>query len=247
MGIQMVLKRFELLVQLFILIVATSSQSIGEPASDSINYGLIGRVVDAAGSGIPGTTVWTISIESGSTNAKVAVSTSTNFTGHYGFDVPPGNYTIIAVHPGYSFTASTARIFIGNTTVAQTIKGYATGAEFQQTSLLTPIQPILDNQSGAFKFYTRVVGKGIGWVQGRIVSQRGVPIPMASIRVDGFRISATSNEHGYYKIALNRGLHRIDADKAGYGIPPRVVPVFTGQTSTLNLIGRETVVLGTGR
>jgi hypothetical protein len=65
--------------------------------------------------------------------------------------------------------------------------------------------------------------------------------------VDGIMTAATSDEQGYYKIALNPGLHRIDADKAGYGIPPRVVPVFPGQNSTLDLIGRGTVALGTGR
>jgi hypothetical protein len=59
----------------------------------------------------------------------------------------------------------------------------------------------------------------------RIMSQSGVPMTMASIRVDGSRTSASSDENGYYKIALNPGQYRIDADKAGYGIPPRVVQV----------------------
>ena len=79
------------------------------------------------------------------------------------------------------------------------------------------------------------------------MSQGGAPIPMARIIVDGIRTSATSDEQGYYKIALNPGLHRIDADKTGYGIPPRVVPVFTGQTSILDLFGKGMVVLGTVR
>jgi len=74
-----------------------------------------------------------------------------------------------------------------------------------------------------------------------------MPIPIASIRVDGFRTAAISDEQGYYKIALNPGLHRIDAAKTGYGIPPIVVPVFVGQTSTLDLIGKGTIILGTGR
>jgi len=89
-----------------------------ELASSPINYGLTGQVVDAAGSGIPGITVWAISIEGGTINATGAVNTSTNATGHYGFDLPPGNYTIMAELPGYSFTASTARVLMGNTTVA---------------------------------------------------------------------------------------------------------------------------------
>jgi len=116
----------------------------------------------------------------------------------------------------------------------------------QGSALLKTIQPPVGNQSVSSQFYTGV-GGGTGWVQGSIVSQGGVPITMAIIRVDGFRTSATSNEHGYYKIALNPGQHRIDADKTGYGISPRVVQVFTGQTSALDLIGKETVVLGIGR
>jgi len=243
----MVLKRFKWLVQFLFLIEAASFQGIGGPASSPIDYGLIGQVVDAAGIGMPGITVWTFSIESGAINATGAVNTSTNATGYYGFDLPPGNYTIMAELPGHSFTASTARAWMGNTTVAQMITGYAAGTESLPNAPLPPIQPPIGNQSVAPQFYTEVVGGGTGWVQGRIVSQGGVPIPMASIRVDGFRTSATSDDQGYYKIALNPGLHRIDADKTGYGIPPRMVPVFMGQTSTLDLIGRGTVVLGTGR
>lgn len=248
MGIQMVLKRFKWLVQLLILIGSASSQGMGEPATDSINYGLIGQVVDADGSGMPGITVWAISIAAVATNATVAVNTSTNATGHYGFDISPGNYTLMAELPGYSFTSSTARVWMGNTTVAQQITGYEAGMEFPQIYLLTPTQPPVVNQSGALpQLDIGVVGGNIGWVQGRIVSQEGEPIPMASLNVDGFRISATSDEQGCYKIALNPGLHRIDADKTGYGIPPRVVPVFSGQISYLDLIGRRTVVLGTIR
>ena len=114
----MVLKRFKWLVQFLFLIGAASSQGIGEPASSPINYELIGQVVDAAGNGMPGITVWTFSIEGVAINATGAVNTSTNATGHYSFDLPPGNYTIMAELPGYSFTASTARVLMGNTTVA---------------------------------------------------------------------------------------------------------------------------------
>lgn len=86
---------------------------------------------------------------------------------------------------------------------------------------------------------------GAGWVQGKIVSQEGVPIPMTSIIVDGLRASVTSDEQGYYKIALSPGQHTIDPVKTGYGISPRVVYVLTGQTFTLDFIGRGTAVLGT--
>ena len=149
--------------------------------------------------------------------------------------------------PGYSFTASTARASMGNTTVAQPITGYAAGTKLPSTTQLKPIQPTMANQSVATQFYTGILGRDTGWVEGRIVSQGGAPIPAASIKVDGFGTSATSDEQGYYKIALNPGLHRIDADRTGYGIPPRVVPVFSGQISILDLIGKGTVALGTGR
>jgi Carboxypeptidase regulatory-like domain len=244
---KMVLKRFKWLVQLLFLMGAASSQVLGEPASGPIDYDLMGQVVDAAGSGMPGVTVWAINIEGGAINATEAINTSTNATGRYGYDLLPGNYTIMAELPGYSFTASSARVWMGNATVGQLITGYAAGTESPPTALLTPIQPPVGNQSIVSQFYTGVLGRGAGWVEGRIVSQGGVPIPMASIRVDGIWTSATSDQQGYYKIALNPGLHRIDADKMGYGIPPRVVPVFVGQTSILDLFGKGTAVLGIGR
>jgi hypothetical protein len=114
----------------------------------------------------------------------------------------------------------------------------------QESAQLTPIQTSMSNQSVAPQFNVGVDG-GTGWVHGRILSLGGMPIAMAIIRVNGIRTSVTSDEQGYYKIALNSGLHRVDADRTGYAIPPRVVQVFSGQTSTLDLIGRETVVLGT--
>jgi hypothetical protein len=116
----------------------------------------------------------------------------------------------------------------------------------QQSALVTPVPIPTINQPAATQFYTIGAG-GTGWVQGRIMSRRGVPIPMASIIVDGLRTSAASNEQGYYEIALSPGQHRIDADKTGYGIPPRLVRVFAGQNTTLDLTGREVAVLGTGR
>jgi hypothetical protein len=42
-------------------------------------------------------------------------------------------------------------------------------------------------------------------------------------------------------------MHRIDAEKAGYGIPLRAVLVLSGQTSTLDLVGKKTATLGSGR
>jgi len=245
--IQMVLKYFKWLVQFLFLIGITAFQGIGEPASSPISNELLGQAVDAAGSGMAGITVWAISIDGRAINATGAIKTSTNATGYYSFDLSLGNYTLVAELPGYSFTSSTARVSMANTTIAQPIVGYAAGTGSSPAALPTPSQSPVGNQPVASQFNTGIIGRGTGWVEGRIMSQGGMPIPLASIRVDGFRTFASSDEQGYYKIALNPGLHRIDADKTGYGIPPRVVPVFVGQTSILDLFGKGTVVLDTGR
>lgn len=242
----------KLLVLVF-LIGAASSQEIGGPSVNTINYELIGQVVNASGMGMPGVTVWVISTNFGAINATGAINTTTNATGYYGFNVPSGSYTLVAELPGYSFTSANATVS-RSASVAQVITGYATGTEMPPTALPSPVQPAAGNQSISSpvnqsvpsQFYTGYLVRGTGWVQGRIVDQGGVPIPMASIRVDGLMTAATSDEQGNYRIALNSGLHRIEADKASYGIPPRMVPVFAGQTSTLDLIGRGTVALGTG-
>jgi hypothetical protein len=86
---------------------------------------------------------------------------------------------------------------------------------------------------------------GTGLLQGRIVDQSGAPILWQSPWMA--RTAATSDEQGYYRITLNPGLHRVDAAKTGFGIPPRVILVLAGQTSTLDLIGKRAVALGTGR
>lgn len=238
------------LLLLVFLIGAASSQGIVEPSINAINYELIGQVVNVSGMGMPGVTVWIISTNAGAINATGAINTTTNTTGYYGFNVPSGSYTLVAELPGYSFTSANATVS-RSASVAQVITGYAVGTEMPPTALPTslpaPVQPAAGNQSVPSQFYTGYLVGGTGWVQGRIVDQGGVPIPMASIRVDGFRTAATSDEQGNYRIALNPGLHRIDADRTGYGIPPRVVPVFAGQTSMLDLIGKGTVALGAER
>lgn len=234
------------LLALVFLIGIASSQGIGVSSFNTMNYELIGEVVNASGMGMPGVTVWVISTNLGTINATEAINTTTNTTGYYVFNVPSGSYTLIAEYPGYSFTSANATVS-RSASVAQVITGYAEGTELPPTALLAPVQPAAGNQSVPSQLYTGYIGRGTGWVQGRVVDQGGVPIPMASIRVDGFMTAARSDEEGNYKIALNPGLHRIGADKTGYGIPPRVVPVFAGQNSTLDLIGKGTVALGTGR
>jgi hypothetical protein len=207
-------------------------------------FGLTGRVVDISGRGMPGVKV----LISGSDGG--VFTTTTNAQGYYGFDVPSGSYTITAELPGYSFTPSTARVWTGTISVAQTITGY--GAGTQPSTIQTPAGTKSTQSYGSTYGSGLNTGKGylgssMGWVAGRIMDQSGSPIPLAVIRVDSFSTTATSDAQGNYKIALNPGMHRIDAEKAGYGIPLRAVLVLSGQTSTLDLIGKRAATLGSGR
>lgn len=239
------------LVLVFFLMGTASSQNTTEPISGPINFGLAGQVVDATGRGMQGVTVWTVGVDGGVANAAEAINATTNVTGHYGFSVPPGNYTIMAELAGYSFTSSAARVWAENASVAPQITGYAEGTQLPPAqSIFQPVagnQSLAGNQPVPAQLYSGYLGGGTGLLQGRIVDQSGAPIPMAAITIDGFRTAATSDEQGYYRINLNPGLHRVDASKAGYGLPPRVILVLSGQTSTLDLIGKRTVALGTGR
>jgi hypothetical protein len=198
-------------------------------------FGLTGRVVDVSGNGIPGAKVQISGSDGG------IFTTTTNAQGYYGFDAPSGTYTIAAELPGYSFTPSTARVWTGTVSVAQTITGYAAGTQPPATQTPAGAQ-VYDSQ-----LYTGDLAGSTGWVQGKITDQSGVPISQAVVRVDSLRTSTVSDVQGNYKIALNPGMHRIDAEKAGYGIPLRAVLVLSGQTSTLDLIGKRAATLGSGR
>jgi protocatechuate 3,4-dioxygenase beta subunit len=206
-------------------------------------FGLTGRVVDISGNGIPGVKV----VISGSDGG--VFTTTTSAQGYYGFDAPSGTYTVTAELPGYSFTPSTARVWTGTVSVAQTITGYAAGAQPPTTQATqTPAgAQVYDSQPYGSQLYTGDLAGYTGWVQGKLTDQSGAPISQAVIRADSLRTSVTSDAQGNYKIALNPGMHRIDAEKAGYGIPLRAVLVLSGQTSTLDLIGTRAATLGSGR
>jgi hypothetical protein len=206
------------------------------------DYGLTGRVVDISGKGIRGVRVLISSSDGG------VLTATTNTQGYYGFDAPSGTYTIAAELPGYSFTPSTARVWTGTISVAQIIIGYALGT----TPPATATPPAVANQpydSQLITGYPEAVDDGAvaGWVQGRITDQNGLPIPLASVIADGLRTPAASDEQGNYRIALSPGMHRINADKAGFGIQPEAVLVYSGQTTTLDLIGKKVATLGSGR
>ncbi len=195
-------------------------------------FSLAGRVVDVSGNGMPGVKVM-ISGSDGGT-----FTTTTKAQGYYGFDVPSGTYNIVAELPGYSFTPSTARVWTGTVSVAQISTGYPVGAQgsASQTSGSKP--------SGEYSGYP---GGGIGWVQGKITDQSGVPVPLAGIIADGLKTPVVSDEQGNFRIAVSPGAHRINADKAGISIQPQAVLVYAGQTATLDLIGKKVATLGSGR
>lgn len=230
----MVIRNIALLVLILLLIGTASPQGTGELGGFTTGSGLTGQVVDVSGRGISGAKVWIIG------GGGQAINTSTNGTGHYGLNLPPSNYTITAELSGYSFTSSTAQVQAGTVSIAQRITGYAAG-----TVPIAPMTPITTISPTAFKQYGLPYPQNVtGWVQGRIVNQSGAGIPSASITVDGFRTSAATDEQGNYRIALPSGLHRIDAERSGYGIPLRVVFIHPGQTSNLDIIGKRAVALG---
>ncbi len=218
------------LVLVLLLIGIAFPQGIVEPGGYPVNYGLTGQVVDSSGNGMSKVNVWIFG------NEGRALNTTTNATGYYGFDVPSGNYTITAELPGYSFTSSTALVLTGTISVAQRITGYPAGIGYPAGTA-----PAAFYQNG-----TAYAG-GTGWVQGRIADQSGAGIPYASIIADGLQTSELTDEQGNYRLALSPGMHRIEAMKSGYGVPPRVVFVTSGQTTSFNLIGVRTIALGSGR
>lgn len=230
------------LLPALLLIGTASPQGTVEPGGYPINYGLAGQVVDASGIGISGVKVWIIGSEGG------AFNTTTNATGYYGVDVPPGNYTITAELPGYSFTSSNAQVLTGTITAAQNIIGYPAG---QNITGYPMGQNITGYPAGTapvtFYQYGPAYAGGTGLVQGRVVDQSGAGIPFAGIRVDGFPASTQTDGQGNYRLTLSSGMHTLEPMKSGYGIPPRVVFVFSGQTTNFDMSGMRTVALGRGR
>lgn len=251
--IEMETRHLAWLLFISLLIGTASSQGSGVPGIFQAGQGLTGHVVDASGNGISGVNVWMIPIIP---VEGIATNTTTNSTGYYSFDLPPGNYTIMAELPGYSFTASEASVQTGIASVAQEITGYPaagnapgiTGAPAGATAATSP--QYVQFAPAPVQFAPGVTGwaagGGVGWVQGRMMDQSGTGIPYASITVDGFQAGAT-DEQGNYMLALSPGMHRIGAMRSGYGIPPRVVFVNAGQTTSFNLIGKSTVSLGIRR
>jgi hypothetical protein len=223
-----------ILILILLLTGTATSQSMGELDVYTTGSGLTGQVVDVSGKGISGAGIWIIGSEGQATN------TATNATGYYGMNVPPGNYTITTVLSGYSFTSSAMQVRTGTLAIAPRITGYAAG-----TMATAPIIPAAT--AGFDQYGQPYTTAGVGWVQGRVVDQSGAGIPSASITVDGFGTSGTTDEQGNYRITLSPGMHRIDPMSSGYGIPPRAVFIKSGETTNLDIIAKGTVALGGGR
>jgi uncharacterized membrane protein len=219
---------------LMLILLLATLQGMGELGGYTTGSGLTGQVVDVSGRGISGAGIWIIGGEGQATN------TTTNATGYYGMSAPPGNYTITAELSGYSFTSSKVLVQTGNVSIAQRITGYTA-----VTVPTAPTAPIATNVTTGFNQYGQPYAlASVGWVQGRVVDQSGAGIPSAGITVDGFRTSDATDEQGNYRLALSPGLHRIDPMRSGYGIPPRMVFISSGQTTNLDIIARRTVALG---
>ncbi len=227
--------RYQALFVMILLLAGTASlQGMGELDIYTSGSGLTGQVVDVSGRGISGAGIWIIGSEGQATD------TTTNATGYYGMNVPPGNYTIMAELSGYSFTSSAMQAQTGTLAIAPRITGYDVSA-----MPTTPIAPAAT--AGFDRFGQPYTTAGVGWVQGRVVDQNGAGIPSASITVDGFGTSGATDEQGNYRLMLSPGLHTIDPVSSGYGIPPRAVFITSGETNNLDIIAKRTVALGSWR
>jgi hypothetical protein len=109
------------LLFLSLLTGTTFSQSSGESGTFLTIQELKGQVVDASGNGIIGVRVFAIPMVQGE---GLISSTATDSTGYYVFDLLPGNYTVMAKLPGYSFTASEVRVQAAAAPAVPEITGY---------------------------------------------------------------------------------------------------------------------------
>ncbi len=203
--------------------------SAGYPTS----FSLTGRVVNQSGNGIPGARVIISSSEGGT------FTVYTNAFGYYGMDVPSGVYSITAQLSGYQFTQSTARVWSGAVYAARKIIGY--------TSLVVGTGYIPTTPTYlAFNFPNTSAASSstLGQLKGKVADQSGIGIDTAEIIVDGVHTDIFTNSSGEYQISISPGIHRIEAQKAGYGIMPRAIHVLQGQVVTLDLFGKKAAKLG---
>lgn len=192
--------------------VTVSVSSAGYP----ISYGLVGRVVDAWGNGLPGARV-RISGPGGG-----VFSTITDGRGFYGMDLSSGTYSVTADLDGYSFTTTQARIWTGTVSAAPTLVGYPAG------TLAYPVGPRQEEY---------------GWLEGRVAERSGAAIPGARVRIDGI-FSVTTDADGGYRVALVPGWHSVSVDASGYKFSSTSVIIRPGVGSKLDFQGTKVIALG---
>jgi hypothetical protein len=195
--------------------VELSVSSAGYPTS----YGLVGKVVDSYGNGVPGARVRISGTEGG------VFTTVTNALGYYGMDVPSGTYSVTAELEGFSFTSSTARVWTGAVSAAGILVGYPSGEEVYPT--------------GTYQ-------DEFGWLEGKVTDKIGAGIPGAKVRIDGL-FSVSTDEDGGYWVSLSPGWHSITVDASGYKFSSASVQIRSGQGANLDFKGTKVIVLGSGK
>ncbi len=195
--------------------VELAVSSAGYPTS----YGLVGKVVDSYGNGVPGARVRISGAGGG------VFSTVTNALGYYGMDVPSGTYSVNAEIEGFSFTTSTARVWTGTVSVAGILVGYPAGGAFYPTG------PYQDEY---------------GWLEGKVTDKIGAGIPGAKVRIDGL-FSVSTDGDGNYWVSLSSGWHSIAVDASGYKFSSASAQIRPGQGSKLDFKGTKVIVLGSGK
>ncbi len=196
--------------------VTLSVSSAGYPAG----YGLVGRVADPDGFGIPRARVLISGYDGG------VFSTVSGGQGYYGMDVPSGTYSVTAEREGFTFSTSTARVWTGTVSAAGPIVGYAVPG---------PVEgEVNPDESGA---------AGSGWLEGVVTDGSGTPIAGATVRIDGV-FSVTTDQDGGYLTSLVPGWHSITVSAAGYTFGSTSVQILAGQVSRQDIQGTRIVALG---
>ena len=195
--------------------VTLSVSSAGYPTT----YGLVGRVIDSYGNGVPGARARISGAGGG------IFSTATSALGYYGMDLPSGTYTVTAELEGFSFSQSTARVWTGTVSAAGTVVGYPVGGAFYPTG------PYQDES---------------GWLEGKVTDKIGEGIPGAKVIIDGL-FSVTTGVDGGYWVSLSPGWHSITVDASGYKFSSATAQILPSQGSKLDFKGTKVIVLGSGK
>ncbi len=235
------------------------------------NYGLTGRVVDVSGRGMPGVGIRISGSDGGTFTTATNAQGYYGFdapSGTYAIAASlPGYSFTPSTARVWTGTISVAQKIIGYAAGAKSISGVQSSVGTQSTAGVqsnagtsgttgTGTQSAAGTQgirgTGPYGYdswaYGGYLGPGgsTGWVSGKITDQTGAAIPQAVIRADGLMTATASDAQGNYRIALNPGMHRIDAEKTGYSVLMRSVIVVSAETVNLDLTAKRTATVGSG-